>query len=76
MRRPSSRVGLILLAAVLAVVGLAASASAKTKTAHASPIVIGWAYDGSKSGPMAPFDGPALAAAKRKNSKIGNAASS
>src|SRR5579862_6656718 len=70
MRRPSSRVGLILLAAVLAVVGLAASASAKTRAAHASPIVIGWAYDGSKSGPMAPFDGPALAAAKLRVAQV------
>ena len=70
MRRPSSRVGLILLGAALAVVGLAATAAAKTRTAHASPIVIGWAYDGSKSGPMAPFDGPALAAAKLRVAQV------
>ena len=63
MRRPSSRMGLILLGAVLAVVALAATAAAQTRSAHASPIIIGWAYDGSKAGPMAPFDGPALAAA-------------
>ena len=44
------------LTAVLAVI--AASASA----ASSSPIVIGWAFD-SKGG-MAPFDGPALAAAQ------------
>ena len=60
MRRPSSRMGLILLGAALAVVALAATAAAQTRSAHASPIIIGWAYDGSKAGPMAPFDGPAL----------------
>jgi len=34
--------------------------------------VIGWAYDGSAGGPMAPFDGPALAAAKIEVAKIDN----
>ena len=70
MRRPSSRMGLILLGAALAVVALAATAAAQTRSAHASPIVIGWAYDGSKAGPMAPFDGPALAAAKLRVAQV------
>jgi branched-chain amino acid transport system substrate-binding protein len=63
MRRPSSRVGLILALAVLAGVVLAATAAAHTKKqSAAAPIVIGWAFD--SKGAMAPFDGPALAAAK------------
>src|ERR671936_2932581 len=50
------------------VVALAAIGSAFAATAHRGsvaakkPIVIGWAFDGK--GAMAPFDGPALAAAK------------
>jgi branched-chain amino acid transport system substrate-binding protein len=47
---------------VLAGVVLAATAAAYTKAKSASPIVIGWAYD--SKGAMAPFDDPALAAAK------------
>jgi branched-chain amino acid transport system substrate-binding protein len=64
MRRLSSRTGLVLLGATIAVVALAATAAAQTRSSHAAPIIIGWAYDGSSSGPMAPFDGPALAAAQ------------
>ena len=44
---------------VAAVVGTGVGGSA---TAQGGPIVIGWAYD--NSGNMAPFDGPALAAAQ------------
>ncbi|HET8894190.1 MAG TPA: ABC transporter substrate-binding protein [Gaiellaceae bacterium] len=57
----------IALAVVLVAAGaLAATAAART---HASgPIVIGWAYDGK--GNMAPFDGPALAAAKIRVAQI------
>jgi branched-chain amino acid transport system substrate-binding protein len=62
MKKPSSRVGLIFVAAVIAVVALAATAAARTTSPAASPIVIGWAFD--SKGAMAPFDGPALAAAK------------
>ena len=52
-----ARVALGMVAAAALV--LAATAAAHT---HArSPIVIGWAFDGK--GSMAPFDGPALAAA-------------
>ena len=70
MRRPSSRMGLILLGAALAVVALAATAAAQTRATHASPIIIGWAYDGSKAGPMAPFDGPALGAAQLRVAQV------
>jgi branched-chain amino acid transport system substrate-binding protein len=61
MRR-RSRVGLVLAAAAIALVALAATAAARTTTHKASPITIGWAFD--SKGSMAPFDGPALAAAQ------------
>jgi len=49
-----------ILAVAAAALVVAATAAART---HAgSPIVIGWAHD--STGPMAPFDGPALAAAQ------------
>jgi branched-chain amino acid transport system substrate-binding protein len=47
---------------------LAAAAAARTHTAAKGPIVIGWAYD--NNGLMAPFDGPALAAANHEVAKI------
>jgi branched-chain amino acid transport system substrate-binding protein len=58
----------------LAAIGSAFAASAHENAAAAKkPIVIGWAFDGK--GAMAPFDGPALAAAKTRidywNSKGG-----
>jgi len=62
MRRMRSRAGLTLVVVVAALVALAATAAARTTAPSASPIVIGWAYD--SKGSMAPFDGPALAAAK------------
>ena len=57
----------IALAVVLVAAGaLAATAAART---HATgPIVIGWAFD--STGNMAPFDGPALAAAKIRVAQI------
>ena len=57
----------IALAVVLVAAGaLAATAAART---HATgPIVIGWAFDAK--GNMAPFDGPALAAAKIRVAQI------
>jgi len=61
MRR-RSRVGLVVAVAVIALVALAATAAARTSTHKASPITIGWAFD--SKGAMAPFDGPALAAAQ------------
>ena len=47
---------------------LAATAAARTHSAAKGPIVIGWAHD--SSGPMAPFDGPALAAAQIELAKV------
>src|SRR4029079_11109825 len=53
--------GVALLAFVL--IGSALAATAGHRNAQAKgPIIIGWAFDGT--GAMAPFDGPALAAAK------------
>jgi branched-chain amino acid transport system substrate-binding protein len=67
-RITQARTALVVIAAAALV--LAATASART---HASPIVIGWAFD--SKGAMAPFDGPALAAAqvrvKQVNAKGG-----
>jgi branched-chain amino acid transport system substrate-binding protein len=54
--------GLVVAVAVIALVALAATAAARTTTHKASPITIGWAFD--SKGAMAPFDGPALAAAQ------------
>jgi branched-chain amino acid transport system substrate-binding protein len=61
MRR-RSRVGLVVTVATIALVALVAAAAARTTTHKASPITIGWAFD--SKGSMAPFDGPALAAAQ------------
>jgi branched-chain amino acid transport system substrate-binding protein len=55
-------VGLVVAVAAIALVALAATAAARTSTHKASPITIGWAFD--SKGAMAPFDGPALAAAQ------------
>ena len=54
------RVAATLLAAAVAFAALAAAGS--NTSAATKPIVIGWAYD--SKGNMAPFDGPALAAAR------------
>jgi len=55
--------------AVLALAA-AATAAAQTHRAAAKQVIIGWAYDGSNGGPMAPFDGPALAAAQKEVAKF------
>jgi branched-chain amino acid transport system substrate-binding protein len=61
------RIALVAVAAAGLV--LAATAAARTgSTAAGSPIVIGWAHD--STGPMAPFDGPALAAAQIRVAQI------
>ena len=53
----------------LALIGSALAATARQGTAQAkAPIIIGWAFDGT--GSMAPFDGPALAAAKLRVSQL------
>jgi branched-chain amino acid transport system substrate-binding protein len=54
-----------LLAVVVATVGTGVGSS---RTDAAAPIVIGWAFD--SKGNMAPFDGPALAAAKVRVSQL------
>jgi branched-chain amino acid transport system substrate-binding protein len=56
-----------LLALVLIGSALAATAGNRTVQAKA-PIIIGWAFDGT--GNMAPFDGPALAAAQLRVSQV------
>src|SRR5215207_5842577 len=68
MRGPSSRLGLTLAVVLAAVVALAATAAARTTGPAATPIVIGWAFD--SKGSMAPFDNPALAAAKLRVSQL------
>src|SRR5919206_2636087 len=49
-------------AAVLALALIGSALAATSERAAKAPIVIGWAFD--SKGAMAPFDGPALAAAK------------
>ena len=57
------------LAALFATLAVVAAITAATTTAApSSPIVIGWAFDGN--GAMAPFDGPALAAAKIRVNQV------
>jgi len=51
-----------LLAAAVAVAASVATTGGQAASAAKKPLVIGWAFD--KSGKMAPFDNPALAAAK------------
>jgi branched-chain amino acid transport system substrate-binding protein len=71
MKRLGSRAGLIMVVVTGLLVVLATTAAARTTAAK--PIVIGWAFD--SKGAMAPFDGPALAAAslriKQVNAKGG-----
>jgi len=61
-----------LVVVAVAALALAAAAAARTHSSASKSIVIGWAYDGSAGGPMAPFDGPALAAAKIEAATINN----
>ena len=49
-------------AAVLALALIGSALAANGARTAKAPIIIGWAFDGN--GSMAPFDGPALAAAK------------
>src|ERR687884_1292752 len=59
------------LAALVALAAIACAAVATSTyggTAAKKPIIIGWAFDGN--GAMAPFDGPALAAAKLRVNQI------
>jgi branched-chain amino acid transport system substrate-binding protein len=60
---------LAIAAAALLALALIGSALAATSARSAKPpIIIGWAFDGN--GAMAPFDGPALAAAKLRVNQI------
>jgi branched-chain amino acid transport system substrate-binding protein len=62
------------LVAVLATIAAVAALAASAASAAGTTVVIGWAFDGK--GPMAPFDGPALAAAQLRvgqwNAKAGS----
>src|SRR3954447_27078840 len=64
----STRAHLALGLVAAAALVLAATAAARTQASSASPIVIGWAFD--SKGSMAPFDGPALAAAQVRVKQI------
>jgi branched-chain amino acid transport system substrate-binding protein len=67
-----TRARIALVVAAVAAGALAATAAAHTQAASAArPIVIGWAFD--KTGSMAPFDGPALAAANIQVAKVNKA---
>jgi branched-chain amino acid transport system substrate-binding protein len=66
--RVSNRARWALVIVAAAALVLAAAAAARTHSAAKGPIVIGWAHD--SSGPMGPFDGPALAAAKLRIAKV------
>src|SRR5215210_3588918 len=69
MRGTRSRLGLTLGLVLACGVAIAATAAARTTApAAARPIVIGWAFD--SKGAMAPFDNPALAAAKLRVSQL------
>jgi branched-chain amino acid transport system substrate-binding protein len=67
--RRATRWGVLatLFAGIVAIAALAGSTGGHAASA-AKPVVIGWAFD--KSGQMAPFDNPALAAAKIRIKKL------
>jgi len=68
--RRATRWGVLvaLLGAVAAIAALAATTGGQAASSAKKPVVIGWAFD--KSGQMAPFDNPALAAAKIEAKKL------
>jgi branched-chain amino acid transport system substrate-binding protein len=55
-------------AALLALALIGSALAANSGRSAKAPIIIGWAFDGT--GAMAPFDGPALAAAKLRVNQI------
>src|SRR5256885_3343571 len=55
-------------AALLALAMIGSALAATNRSAAKPPIVIGWAFD--SNGAMAPFDGPALAAAKLRVNQV------
>jgi branched-chain amino acid transport system substrate-binding protein len=66
--RVSNRARWALVIAAAGALVFVAAAAARTHSAAKGPIVIGWAHD--STGPMAPFDGPALGAAQLELKKI------
>jgi branched-chain amino acid transport system substrate-binding protein len=58
----------IAFAAVLALALIGSALAANNGRSAKAPIIIGWAFDGN--GNMAPFDGPAMAAAKLEINRI------
>jgi branched-chain amino acid transport system substrate-binding protein len=58
----------IAAAALLALAVIGSALAATNSRAAKAPIIIGWAFD--SSGAMAPFDGPALAAAKLRVTQL------
>jgi branched-chain amino acid transport system substrate-binding protein len=68
VRRTRWSVFTALLAGAVAVAALVATTGGKAAPAAKKKVVIGWAYD--SSGQMAPFDNPALAAAKIRIGQI------
>jgi len=67
--RVSNRARWALVIVAAAALVFVAAAAARTQTAAKGPIVIGWVHDDS-SGPMGPFDLPALGAAQYEIKKI------
>jgi len=59
---------LALIALVAAVAAIAGAVRASAASTAAQPITIGWAFD--SKGAMAPFDGPALAAARLRVKQV------
>ena len=55
-------------AAMLALALIGSALAGNSSRSAKAPIIIGWAFD--SSGPMAPFDGPALAAAKLRVNQV------
>lgn len=68
MRGARSRTALVLSVVTAVLVVVASAAAARTDSHAAKPIVIGWAFD--SKGAMAPFDNPALAAAKLRVNQL------
>jgi branched-chain amino acid transport system substrate-binding protein len=68
MQRPGARWGVIAVLAATVVAAFGVAGSGSSATSAKAPIIIGWAFD--SKGQMAPFDGPALAAAKLHIAKL------
>ena len=71
MRRARRWIALVAILGTAASLAALAGLSGGNASAGTGPIVIGWAFD--SKGAMAPFDGPALAAAKIRLAQINRA---